>query len=127
MKRYYLPWIMLLFSFVGNAQISVNNTSSPSTKAGYYNWTIFVQADDATLNTIDHVEYLLDPTFSNPQVSSFNRANKFSYSSTGWGEFDIKVKIVFRNRKSPQYIPYRLKLRPAAVIRNVRVPVKQKI
>src|SRR6266536_4759197 len=108
MKRYYLLCIVFLFFGFADAQVTVSNTFSASTKAGYYNWTVFVQADDATLNTIDHVEYLLDPTFPNPQVSSFNRATKFSYSSTGWGEFDIKVKIVFKNRRS-QYIPYRLK------------------
>lgn len=124
MKRTYLLCFILLFSCYADAQITVNNTYSASRKAGYYNWTIFVQANDATLNTIDHVEYLLDPTFPTPQVSSSNRRNNFSYSSTGWGEFDIKVKVVFKNRRS-QYIPYRLKLRPRASGAAIRtVPVR---
>ena len=123
MLRYHLMFVLLFFCCVANAQkISVDNSYSPSKKSGYYNWTVFVRADDAMLNSIDHVEYLLHPTFPNPQVSSYNRANSFSYTSSGWGEFEIKTKVVFKDKSASQYIQYWLKLQPRmqrAAIRNV--------
>jgi transcription initiation factor IIF auxiliary subunit len=115
-------------SSLSKTQIAIDNTSSLSGKSGYYNWTVFVQADDVTLNNIDHVEYLLHPTFSNPQVSSNNRSTNFSYTSTGWGEFEIKVKIVFKNRQPPQYISYWLRLQskiPKAAIKSVKTVYKR--
>jgi transcription initiation factor IIF auxiliary subunit len=132
--------VSFLFSLLANAQIikskyykasqvTINNTASLAAKNGYYNWTIFVQADDATLSSIDHVEYLLHPTFSDPQVSSNTRINNFSYTSTGWGEFEIKAKIIFKNRQPAQYISYWLQLQskvPKAVVRNVKTIYKSK-
>lgn len=104
-------FLMLAFS-VSNAQtISLDNTASPSKTRGYYKWVVFVKASDSELNSIDHVEYLLHPTFPKPQVSVFNRASKFSYTATGWGEFEIKAKVVYKNNKS-QYLSYWLKLQP---------------
>ena len=140
LNRNFLLFILIIFSSVTTAQvimktstlyksqITINNTASLSGKSGYYNWTVFVQADDAALNNIDHVEYLLHPTFSNPQVSSNNRSTNFSYTSTGWGEFEIKVKIVFKNRQPPQYISYWLRLQskiPKAAIKSVKTVYKR--
>ena len=127
--RNFLLFVSLNFSAVAfSQQIAINNTASLSGRSGYYNWTVFVAADDATLNSIDHVDYLLHPTFPNPQVSSNNRSSKFSYSSTGWGEFEIKVKIVFKNGRAPEYISYWLRLQSKIskpMLRSVR-PVFKK-
>ncbi len=127
--RNFLLFLLIIISPVTVAQqIAINNTSSLSGRSGYYNWTVFVQADYATLNNIDHVEYLLHPTFPNPQVSSNNRNINFGFSSTGWGEFEIKVKVVFKNRQPPQYISYWLRLQSKIIkvpLRSVRQVYKR--
>ncbi|MBS1565187.1 MAG: hypothetical protein JST39_12410 [Bacteroidetes bacterium] len=112
-------WIILLLSLsaglLGAQTIRLNNTSVALMRSkGNYSWKVFVDADALTLSTIARVEYLLNPSFPNPQVTvTANPANpNFSYSATGWGEFMIKAKVVFRDaRKPPQLINYWLKLR----------------
>ena len=113
LKYYFLVLISTGLAFSVCAQnIKVANTSQLSKKKGYYDWTIFIQTDTSTLNSIDHVEYLLHPTFSNPQVSSYDRKGNFSYSTSGWGEFEIKIKVVFKDEnKGPLYMTHWLVLK----------------
>lgn len=121
-----LPLIILVFVLSElNAQgITVNNSFSPARKSGYYNWTVYVQGSEAVLNSINHVEYLLHPTFPKPQVSSYERRSSFSYTSNGWGEFEIRVKVVFKNASAtPQYINYWLRLKPR-VVKGAAVKVR---
>lgn len=111
-------FILLLLSVYVKAQtVSLDNTVSPAKKRGYYKWVVFVKASDSVLNIIDHVEYLLHPTFPKPRVSVSNRAGKFSYTATGWGEFEIKAKIVFKNKKY-QYLSYWLRLQSKIIRKN---------
>lgn len=112
MKKLFNCIIGIFFVAASLAQqIAVDNTAAASREKGSFDWTVFIRADDATLNSIDHVEYLLNPTFKSPQVTAGNRANNFAYSGKGWGEFEIKTKILFRDKKMPpMYITYWLKL-----------------
>ncbi len=112
MKKLFNCILLLLVVPALNAQnIAVDNTATVSAPNGNYDWTVFIRADEATLNKIDRVEYLLNPTFKSPQVSSSNRATSFAYSGKGWGEFEIRTKILFRDRRIPPvYIAYWLKL-----------------
>lgn len=114
MRKPSLLFFCLLFMLATSAQkISLNNTYSASFKKGYFDWTVFVNADAATLNSIDHVEYLLDPSFPKPQVSSNNRNTNFGYKANGWGEFEIKAKVFFKDkRKAVLYLTYWLSLKP---------------
>ena len=94
-------------------KIMIDNEASPTGKKGYYNWKVFVVAEPVVLNTIREVVYTLHPTFSYPiQTVKANTQNRnFSYSASGWGEFDIKVKIVYNDRKrTPLYLVHRLRL-----------------
>jgi len=43
------------------------------------------------------VEYLLHPTFPNPRRVVFDRQSKFALRSSGWGRFNLKVKITFKD------------------------------
>lgn len=116
MKTFLNFIIFFLFATILNAQnISIDNTAVPSRASGSYDWKVFIRSDEATLNTIDHVEYLLNPTFANPQVSSNNRATNFAYSAKGGGEFEIKARVFFRDtRKKPTIITYWLRLQSKA-------------
>jgi transcription initiation factor IIF auxiliary subunit len=111
-KQLNLIIVLLLLTYSLAAQnITVTNTAAAK-QNGSYDWTIFIQADDATLNLINHAEYLLNSSFTTPQVSSNNRAAKFGYSSASRAEFEIKVKVFFNDgNKAPLYISYWLKLR----------------
>lgn len=78
--------------------ISVSNTARFVT-SGRYDWTIFLVADPTVLRSIASVEYTLHPTFPNPVRTVTNPAGGFALSSSGWGEFNIFVKITFRDRR----------------------------
>ncbi len=114
MLKYY--FIVLMFTALSLSVFAQNikavNTTQLSKKKGYYDWTILIQSDTSTLNSIDHVEYLLHSTFSNPQVSSYDRKSSFSYSTSGWGEFEIKIKVVFKDKnKGALYMTHWLVLK----------------
>jgi cell division protein FtsB len=51
-----------------------------------YNFTIFVNADQETLNSISYVEYHFNhPTFNKPVVRASDPQNRFATSYLGWG------------------------------------------
>ncbi len=63
----------------------------------WYEWIVFIDEDDATLKRIDHVEYILHPTFPHPRRVESDRKTKFALMSSGWGIFNLNVKIVFKD------------------------------
>ena len=77
-----------------------------------YNWTVFVVASKSVLDNIQYVEYTLHPTFPNPVRRTTNRNQNFALSTSGWGEFDILAKIVFRDNQIV-FLEHRLKLTPS--------------
>lgn len=90
----------------------------------YFNWKVFIRANDAYLRTIRQVEYYLDPTFKNAkQIVVHNSANpNFTLCSNGWGEFTLRIKIVFNNGQAINDV-YRLDLHsPAKKKINYRCP-----
>ena len=112
MYKCFLVTGFLCFLFSAFSQkITLTNSSTKSARKGYFNWTVFVNADETALNSIDHVEYLLDPSFRVPQVNSADRNSKFGYKATGWGEFSIKGKVYFKDKKkTPMDLTYWLSL-----------------
>jgi transcription initiation factor IIF auxiliary subunit len=89
-------------------EIKVDNTAK-YVGNGRYDWTVFIVAEKAVLSRIQTVEYTLHPTFPNPVRKGIGP--NFSLTSNGWGEFSIKVKIVFKDKKEPPTVMnYRLKL-----------------
>ena len=79
------------------AAVTVKNTSSYA-GAGRWDWTIFIDADPATLRQIECVEYILHPTFPNPVRQVCRQPQtKFAYSTNGWGTFTVKVNVRYRD------------------------------
>ena len=66
-------------------------------ESDWYEWEIFVNENDQTLDRIDHVEYLLHPTFPNPRRVVYDRASKFALRTSGWGVFTVKARITFKD------------------------------
>ncbi len=81
--------------------VKLNNYARYVENAGegydLYEWIVFVDEDEDTLEKIDHVEYLLHPTFPHPRRVVSDRESKFALLSGGWGTFDLKVKISFKD------------------------------
>lgn len=106
--------VLLLWACQAYAQkIMIDNEASPASKRGYYHWKVYVVAEPVVLRTIREVVYTLHPTFKYPvqTVKASSRNRNFSYSTSGWGEFDIKVKIVYNDRKRPPlYLVHHLRL-----------------
>jgi hypothetical protein len=82
-------------------EIVVRNTAEPNPSLkGYYDWKIFLSPPEA-LDEVDKVEYVLHETFTPPIVTVTNRSSGFLLDKSGWGEFQVKVKIYFKNNPEP--------------------------
>jgi transcription initiation factor IIF auxiliary subunit len=77
--------------------ISTYNTSREISR-GWWAWTVYISSSPEVLNKIKCVEYTLDKSFPRPvqlMCSKGSDAMPFSYSSKGYGIFDIKVKVIY--------------------------------
>lgn len=63
-----------------------------------WDWTVYISADQETLNQISCVEYTLHPTFPNPVRTSCDRGRHFALSSNGWGVFEIQVRVLYQDQ-----------------------------
>ena len=70
---------------------------------GYRYWQIFIDADDPTLQQVERVKYVLDPTFT-PSVIELgpsSRQDKFRYEAMGYDSFRMEVWIYFVGKPIP--------------------------
>jgi hypothetical protein len=84
-------------SLASKSVVYVDNTAQ---QAGdqTWDWTVFINADQNTLSNVRCVEYTLHPTFPNPtRTVCDDPANHFALSARGWGTFEIKIKIIFKD------------------------------
>jgi transcription initiation factor IIF auxiliary subunit len=106
--------VLALLSVASAASAAENITVQNTARFlgnGRYGWKVFLVADPSTLNGISYVEYTLHPTFPNPVRRATNPADGFALPATGWGEFNILVKVVFKDRrKAPLQLTHYLSL-----------------
>ena len=77
--------------------IVTSNTSTP-TEGHRYDWVVRLEAPSPDqLDNIEKVEYVLHPTFPHPVRMVIDRSNLFAMSSSGWGEFEVGVKVYFKD------------------------------
>ena len=88
------------FSAAAQTQnISTKNTSK-SLGDDWWEWTVFIEGPAEVLKNVKCVEYKLDSTFRNPRPKVCRLGKKeqpFALTNTGWGTFDIPIKVVFKN------------------------------
>jgi hypothetical protein len=68
-----------------------------------WEWTVFVQGPPNVLKEIESVEYGLHPTFSPSDVKVTDTRNPqmpFSLTRIGWGVFEIRIKVTFRDGRT---------------------------
>jgi hypothetical protein len=111
MRRRALPSIVLILVLLSSQQIWASAFSPPpkvtlqntaTYSGGLYTWTIFLVADESILKSIEQVEYTLHPSFPNPTVYVKERGTRcpFSFTSTSWSEFEVKVRIYFDDKST---------------------------
>ena len=67
-----------------------------------YRWQVFVDDKETILDKIDSVTYVLHPTFPNPVREVSDRKSKFALETTGWGSFDIRIMIRYKDGKEEE-------------------------
>lgn len=69
----------------------------------HYHIGVWLEADTETeMDRVTRVEYLLHPTFPNPNRSSANRKNDFSITFWAWGAFEIVATVHLADGETEQ-------------------------
>jgi len=63
----------------------------------WWQWAIWLDGSKDELDKVSRVVYTLHPTFPIPVQCIDNRKNNFRLDSSGWGEFEIFIKIVYKD------------------------------
>lgn len=80
-------------------EISITNTSEYAINNKYQCNVFLTSTDDSIFSDIDYVTYLLHPTFIHPTATTSNAKEKFKITLYVWGEFEIKAKVVYKNKR----------------------------
>ena len=62
-----------------------------------WQWSVWVDGAPEELDSIDHVVYVLHPTFHNPVRYVSDRATGFRLDTSGWGNFTVHANAVYRD------------------------------
>lgn len=79
-----------------SAKIRTKNWSK-EIELGWWEWGVYLIADDHVLDKIRCVVYSLHKTFPNPVRIRCNRKNNFELKTRGWGVFCIPIEILFKD------------------------------
>jgi transcription initiation factor IIF auxiliary subunit len=63
----------------------------------WWQWSVWIEGQKAELDAIQSVTYTLHPTFPNRVRRIENRATKFRLDSSGWGGFQIRIFLQFKD------------------------------
>lgn len=82
--------------------LRLDNKSKYAGRTGdtdWWKWTAFIEGDKEDLDAVDYVEYHLHPGFPDPIKRVRNRSRRFAMTTQGWGTFELKAKVVFKDKK----------------------------
>jgi transcription initiation factor IIF auxiliary subunit len=74
-----------------------------------WQWTAFVSGSPDQIGKIACVQYTLHPTFPNPVqkvCSSNDPKHPFALTATGWGMFNLRARIEFKDGTSKEITHY---------------------
>jgi hypothetical protein len=63
----------------------------------WWRWWVFIKGTPEELDKIEHVTYMLHPTFHNPVRKVTDRSSNFRLQSVGWGGFRINAKVTLKD------------------------------
>lgn len=59
----------------------------------YWNWSAWIEAAPEALREIDHVTWILHPTFSPSRLENLSRETGFRLDTSGWGTFRLRAEL----------------------------------
>lgn len=62
-----------------------------------WRWSVWLNGTPEELDSVDHVVYILHPTFQNPVRPVSDRSTNFRLDTTSWGTFTMHANIVHRD------------------------------
>jgi transcription initiation factor IIF auxiliary subunit len=62
-----------------------------------WQWSVWLTGSEEELDSVDHVMYILHPTFSKPVRQISDRATNFRLDTSGWGTFTLHLRIEHRD------------------------------
>jgi len=62
-----------------------------------WRWSVWLIGPDHELDAVDHVTYILHPTFLEPVREISDRKTNFRLDTTGWGTFTILAKVILKD------------------------------
>ena len=62
-----------------------------------WEWSVSLDGPAQELDSIDHVTYVLHPTFHNPVREIRDRSTNFRLETSGWGTFTIHAKAAYKD------------------------------
>jgi transcription initiation factor IIF auxiliary subunit len=74
-----------------------------------WQWTAFVSGPSDQIEKIECVQYTLHPTFPDPikkVCSSTDPRHPFALTATGWGTFNLRARIEFKDGTSREITHY---------------------
>jgi transcription initiation factor IIF auxiliary subunit len=60
-------------------------------------WSVWLDGSPEDLDSVDHVMYVLHPTFHDPVRSVTDRSSCFRLDTSGWGTFKLLAKVVHKD------------------------------
>lgn len=63
----------------------------------YWNWWAWIDADDARLDEIEKVVWLLHPSFAQSRRTLKDRPSRFRLDASGWGTFLLRAELHLKN------------------------------
>lgn len=63
----------------------------------FWKWSVWLGGTPDDLNQVDHVMYILHPTYHKPVREIFDRASNFRLEEAGWGTFTVLAKAISKD------------------------------
>lgn len=98
--------------------LSLTNTSEYIGQRGdthWWSWTAYIEGDSDELDDVAYVEYHLHPGFPNPIKRVKKRNGGFPLTAKGWGVFELKAKVVFREKGRLKTLKHMLEFEGAEI------------
>jgi hypothetical protein len=64
----------------------------------YWRWSAWIEAEDAELDQVEEVVWILHPSFRRPRRIATERSDKFRLKTAGWGTFLLRAEVVLQDR-----------------------------
>lgn len=97
---------VLLCTSLWAADHTVSIASVASGNANPWQWTVFIKGTSDAIAHVACVQYVLDPSFSNPHRTVCNRGAEneaFLTSGITWGPFNLSATVIFDDKTVQQF------------------------